>query len=221
MSDNNIEHVKVAVQSPQSNGQIERMHRDLKAMLAKLAQSTTHADWRLKLTQAEYAINNISYTTYTTTKTSPSKLLFGIEQRGTIVDEFTEYLEQRSVTNAPIDLEKSRNDASQAILKSQKRNLEYFNEHHKPAKQFGVGDYVVIKNVDTSVGTNKKFIPKFRGPYEIKKKLEHDRYVIEDIEDFPITQMPYHGVLDSTRLRKWIGSGVNDNFNELDFEGNT
>lgn len=53
MSENNIEHIKVAVQSPQSNGQIERMHRDLKAMLAKLAESTTHADWWLKLTQAK------------------------------------------------------------------------------------------------------------------------------------------------------------------------
>lgn len=91
-------------------------------------------------------------------------------------------------------------DASGAIIRSQAKNLKYFNGHNRPAFKFEEGDFVVIKNVDTSVGTNKKLILKYRGPYVIKKKLDHDRYIIEDIEDFQVTQMPYHDVLDSSRL---------------------
>lgn len=49
----NIKHVEVATGSPQSNGQIERMNRDLKAILSKLAESGEHADWRQKLTDVE------------------------------------------------------------------------------------------------------------------------------------------------------------------------
>lgn len=217
VSKNNIEHVKISVQSPQSNGQIERMNRDLKNMLSKLAESATHADWRTKLMQVEYAFNN---TNHTSTQVSPSILLFGVEQRGRIIDELTEYLQQKEKVHKPVDLKKIRSEASNAISKSQERNLKYFNEHHRPAKQFEVGEYVVIKNVDVSVGKNKKLIPKYRGPYEIKKKFDHDRYLVEDIADFPITQMPYHGILDSTRLKKWINSDT-INGNELDNQGNT
>lgn len=50
-----IDHVKVAVASPQLNGQIERVNRDLKAKLSNLSESVGHADWRQKLTQVEYA----------------------------------------------------------------------------------------------------------------------------------------------------------------------
>lgn len=178
MKDLNIEHVKVAVASSQSNGQVERMNRDLKAMLSKLAESVEHADWSDKLTQVEYAMNN---TNHSTTKYSPSKLLFGVEQRGEAVDELTEHLEREYANQERVDLRKIRSEASSAILKSQAYNMRYFNEHHVPAKQFDVGEYVVIKNVDTSVGVNKKLIPKYRGPYVIKEKLERDRYVDVDM----------------------------------------
>lgn len=163
------------------------------------------------------AMNN---TDHTVTKTSPSKLLFGVEQRGKVVDEFTEYLDYKWGDKEVIDLHELRRKASDAILKSQEYNLNYFNKHHVPAKVFEVGDYVVIKNVDTSVGTNKNLIPKYSGPYVVKERLGHDRYVIEDVENFQVTQIPYHGILDSSRLRMWLEPGkvVDD---VLDFESNT
>lgn len=198
--DHNIEHVKVAVASPQSNGQVERVNRDLKAMLAKLAESDEHSDWKQKLTQVEYAMNNASHTT---TGVAPSKLLFGVEQRGSCIDELTEYLEER-LANEPVELVKLREKASAAIEKSQAYNLQYFNDHHTPAVEFDEGEFVVIRNVDTVVGTNKKLVPKYRGPYIVKKKLDNDRYVIEDVENYRVTQIPYHGILDSSRMRRWV-----------------
>lgn len=52
----------------------------------------------------------------------------------------------------------------------------------------------MIKNVNTSPGVNKKLLPKYRGSYEVKAKLDHDRYVIKDIERFEVTQIPFEGM---------------------------
>lgn len=169
-------------------------------MLTKLSDSSGHSDWRNQLTQVEYAMNN---TNHTTTGVSASKLLFGVEQRGEQIDGLTEYLEEK-LAREPIEVGELRDQASAAIMKSQQYNSKYFAEHHAPAVEYAVGEYVVIKNVDTSVGTNKKLTPKYRGPYRITKKLDHDRYIVEDLENYQVTQMPYHGVLDSSRIKRWI-----------------
>ena len=65
------------------------------------------------------------------------------------------------------------------------------------------GDYVVIRNVDTTIGTNKKLIPRFKGPYVVHRVLPHDRYVVRDIENSPITPLPYDGVIKAKNIRLW------------------
>lgn len=90
MNERNICHIKVATASAQANGQVERVNRVMKTMLGKLSAPLTHADWSLKLSQIEYAINN---STHSTTKTSPSRLMFGVDQRGETIDALAEYLE--------------------------------------------------------------------------------------------------------------------------------
>lgn len=148
-------------------------------------------------------------------------MLFGVEQRGEVVDEITEYL-QEAYAEESVDLSSIRKSASDAIKKSQSYNMKYFNEHHKPAESFQIGDYVVLKNVDTTAGLNKKLIPKYRGPYIIQKELGNDRYEISDVEEnCQITQMPYCGIVDSSRLKKWLEH--KDNISDIvsDSEGNT
>ena len=73
-----------------------------------------------------------------------------------------------------------------------------------PARIFEVGDLVVVKNVDTSPGGNKKLIPKYRGPYVVRKQLGIDRYKISDVENCQTTQIPYRSVVDSSRLKKVV-----------------
>lgn len=58
MPDKNIVHVKNSVAAPQSNGQVNRVHRDLKAMLAKLIEPVEHADWVSMLTRVEFAVHS-------------------------------------------------------------------------------------------------------------------------------------------------------------------
>lgn len=198
--DRNIGHVKIATASAQANGQVERANRVLKAVLGKLSEPINHADWSRLLLEVEYSLNT---TIHKTTKQMPCKLLFGVEQRGCVIDEFTEHLNEKIPIDCPVDLVELRTDALESLERSQKYNAEYVLRHSKPAKTYEVGDYVVIRNVDTVIGTNKKFIPKYRGPYIVHKKLGRDRYVIRDIENCQLTQMPYDGVLEANKMRKW------------------
>lgn len=62
----------------------------------------------------------------------------------------------------------------------------------------------MITNVDVTIGRNKKLIPKFRGPYVVKKVLSHDRYVVGDIEGFQISQRPYEGIVSLDRMKMWV-----------------
>lgn len=196
----NIEHVKVAVKSPQANGQVERVNRVITAMLSKITESVSHSDWTKMLEQTEFALNN---SVHTTTKKTASQLLFGVDQRGEVIDELTEFLQDKQPNESDFELEELRAEASSDISKSQERNAKYFAGRNKPPKTYSEGDFVVIKHTDTSVGTNKKFDEKYRGPYVVHKVLPHDRYVIRDIENCQITQLPYDGVVEANKIRFW------------------
>lgn len=62
----------------------------------------------------------------------------------------------------------------------------------------------MIKNVDVSVGSNKRIIPKFRGPYVKCEILPNDKFVVKDIEGFQHTQIPYEGVIISDNIKHWM-----------------
>lgn len=205
----NIQHIKNASASPQANGQVERINRILKNMLGKLTEPLQHSDWTKQIKHVEYAINN---TLQKSIGTSPSQVLFGVKQKGPEVDYLTEYLEDQSVNDTERNLQQIRNLASAKIEKSQKYSQQWFEEHCKPAKSYSVGDFVVMHYVDTSIG-NKKLVAKFRGPYIIHKVLSNDRYVLRDIENCQITQIPYNGIIEAKHLRLWknVTSGTNSN----------
>lgn len=150
--------------------------------------------------QVEYALNN---TVSSTTHIAPSNLLFGVSQRGVIIDELSEYLEDRQ-TNKQCDFVDIRNKADEAIQQSQERIKERNLQKNQPAIQYKLGDYVVIRFFDTIAGGNKKLNPKYRGPYVVKKVLPNDRYHVTDIENCQITQMPYRGVIESCRMKHWV-----------------
>jgi len=86
MSEMNIKHIKIATDSPQANGQVERYNRILAPAIGKLYDGK---DWHKALSEIEFTVNN---TKNKATGETPSKLLFGIEQRGQIVDALREYV---------------------------------------------------------------------------------------------------------------------------------
>jgi len=62
----------------------------------------------------------------------------------------------------------------------------------------------MITNVDVTVRQNKKLIPKFRGPYVVRKVLDRDRYIVGDIEGFQLTQRPCEGIVGPELMKMWI-----------------
>ena len=147
----------------------------------------------------EFAFNN---TKSRVTGKDPTELLFSISQRGEIHDSIRMMLEASQ--DVIRDFEQLRSKASASIMKNQKENEKMYDQKRKPATMHKEGDYVMIKNVDTTVGINKKLIPQYKGPYVVYKVLDRDRYVIRDIDGFQVTQLPYDGVVSPDRMRLYV-----------------
>lgn len=192
-----ISHIKIATMTPQSNGQVERVNRVLTPMLSK--ESVSPSDWSKHLAKIEFALNN---TESRSTGFSPSILLFGVHQKGEVFDKIKEYLDCINLVNR--DLIALRERASENIQKSQQYNKDYFDKLHKPPKVYKVGDYVMIRNVVTTPGINKKLLAKYRGPYEITKVLLNDRYLIQDIEGMQISRCPYKGICSPINMKPYV-----------------
>lgn len=194
---NCIEHVLVAVSTPRANGQVERFNRVITPMIEKLCEDPTK--WDKVLNHVEFAMNN---TVCCSTGETPSKMLFGVDQIGEVNDKLKIIKSSESFTNR--DLLSIRESAALKISKCQKENETLYNQKHKAARFYHEGDYVMIRNIDTSVGINEKLIPRYKGPYVVKKILRFDRYVISDIEGFQVTQLPYSRVVAADQMRPYI-----------------
>lgn len=202
MNEMNITHVKVATGSPQANGQVERVNRFLGPALGKLYDGK---NWHKSLGEIEFAINN---TLNRSTGETPSQLLFGVRQRGCVVDALKEHIEQNNMTQ-PRDLKELRAKACGRMRKVQKYNEEYVNRKRKPAYCYETDDFVMIKNFETGPG---KLAPAYKGPYRVIKKLRNDRYVVGDVEGFPLSQKPYTGVWEAANLKPWRDK-ISGNYN--------
>jgi len=190
-----IKHIKVATGSPQANGQAERINRSLVPMIAKLS----NAENGKQCCEIEYCINN---TVNKSTGKSPSQLVFGLDQRGPHVDQVKEWA--GSDVNASIrDLVDVRETAIEHMQREQQKQKLYDHRHKAPLK-YQIGDLVMVKNFDSTPGTARKLIPKFRGPYEIKKILGNDRYLLTDVPGFQNTQKLYAGTWAANNLRPWL-----------------
>ena len=73
----------------------------------------------------------------------------------------------------------------------------------------------MIRNVDTTIAVNKKFVPKYRGPYVIHRVLQNDRYIIRDVDNCQITQIPYNGVLEAARIKPWVQSCSDETLDDI------
>jgi hypothetical protein len=195
-----IKHVLIATGSPQSNGQVERLNRVLIPLLAKIVNKEEGKHWYKLLQEVEYTINNSKNRS---TGETPSRLLFGVDQRGQLNDEVKEFL-NKSVNIKPRDFTEIRDKAVENVTAAQEYNEKYFNKRHKHPTNYKEGDYVMLRNFDSTSGVSKKMIPVFKGPYIVKKVLRNDRYLIGDIEGFQNTQKKYQGVWEAKNMRQWL-----------------
>ena len=205
MSKNNIQHVKVASFTPQANGQVERINRILTPMFSKEADSETTSNWYKNLYKIEFALNN---TKNRSSGFSPSLLLFGVEQKGEFCDKVLEYIQDKVQTNNDRNLYEIREKASDNLIRNQNINKIYYDKKHKMPHAYDIGDYVMLRNLVTTPGINKKFLPKFRGPYEVVKKYDNDRYLVKDIEGLQMSRIPYEGICSPINMKLYMSTSM-------------
>lgn len=202
LSNESVEQILIATGTPRANGQVEVVNRSITPMIAKIVERPD--EWDQVLSKVEFAINN---TIHKATGQTPSKLLFGIEQVGEITDKVRYALDVLSDTDESTEMNnlvKIRETASDRILKTQKNSVSQYNSSRKEPVKYNTNDYVMIKNFDVTPGVNKKLIPKFKGPYTVRKVLDKDRYIVADIDGNQITQRPFEGVVGPDQMRKWV-----------------
>jgi len=83
MEECNIKHVKIVTGSPQANGQVERINRIVGPIIAKLADPEEKMHWVTVVEDGEFSLNN---TKQRSIAQMPSKMLFGIEQKGKVIN---------------------------------------------------------------------------------------------------------------------------------------
>lgn len=202
LRDHNINQCKIATASPQSNGQAERINRVIIPILSKIC---SNSDWDTKLGEVEFYINN---TICRSTGVSPCKLLFGVEQRGIVNDNIKEFFDANN--DETRNLDSIREKAAAKTEAVQNKNKAYYDGRHKPPNKYNMDDLVMVTNFDTTPGINKKLLPKFRGPYRVSQVLPNDRYQIEDVDNWQVTQRAYRGIHAPAQLRPYITNSNGD-----------
>ena len=207
-----IKHVKIATATPRANGQVERVNRTLKPIVAKcladeLEVIGERADWDKLIEHAQYALNN---TWSRVISSSPSIVLFGIKQR----NDLSNLEDSISKDFVRPDLTVVRENAKRSIEKSQAENKKSFDKKRIESQPYKEGDYVMIKNHPYNPGSSTKLAPLFKGPYLVDKVLNNDRLIVKDIPGFELTQIPYVGTIATENVKKWLNFAADEDISK-------
>ena len=164
---------------PQCNGMVERMNRILKATLRKHA-AKFGPQWDRYLPGVLWAYRNMPHES---TKEKPSFLMFGVDCRSpteaallpatpmepTEVDDYREEL--------ILSLSSARKLAAANIRSSQHHYKKYYDRKAR-AKQFFLGDWVLVRFPQEESGRQRKLSRPWHGPYRITELNTPDVTVV-------------------------------------------
>jgi len=199
--ENNIKHVLTAVASPWANGQVERVNRFLKSTLSKIVNEDQ--EWKSVIGKAQFVINN---TLHKAIDATPSKILLGYDCRNIQDEKLREIINSlRGIDETYCEVrQQARNLAQTVNRKMQEYNKQQYDKRHKKCTSYQEGDLVMVWVTQSKPGVNKKLTPKYKGPYQIKKILKKNRFVVVDIPGYPLTSKPYNTILSPDKLKPWI-----------------
>ena len=199
-----------ATATPRANGQVERYNRTI---LSSLSASTDDEErWDETVSKVRWGLNS---TMNSTTGKSPYELLFGYAPRGVV----------NAILDNEISIESTRDDNLVAtrekvkcvVAKKQGERKAEFDRHRYGRKKYQVGDQVLVRTTATSnQGKSRKLVPKYSGPYVITKALDHDRYVIEDVQGSSRSQRKYKGIVSLDKLKAYNVEVSSQSEDELD-----
>lgn len=165
--------------------------------------SSEISNWNRVLGDVQYVINNILHKSINTT---PSKMLLGYDQRNKGDKELWQLIE--NLTSVDANFEKERQDIRDSVQLANRAIQEYnkkqYDRKRKKITQYKEGDLVLIKVMQHKPGTNQKLQPKFKEPYQIKKLLSKNRFVVTNVPGYNLTQKPYNTILSADKIKPWV-----------------
>ena len=162
---------------PQIDGQTERTNQELEQYLRMYVDHRQN-NWSEWLATAEFAFNN---KLYTTTKSSPFKVNYGREPRMSFdIKKKRKHVKTEEFVK---EMKNRYEEAKTALVKSQKEMKRYVNRNRKKAKEYRVGDKVLISTKDFPMElmkrAMKKLMEKYIGPYVVKKIILENAVELE------------------------------------------
>lgn len=191
-----VKHVLNAVATPRANGQIERYNRSILSSLTALCHGNDDRHWDKHVPDVQWGLNN---TTNQSTGKSPMEIIWGKPS----INEYEGHLHDLHDSNEILDVnvQKIRDEASLNITKQQgKMKLRYDKKRCK-AKEYKVGDLVMVQKNTKTPGESNKLIPAFNGPYRISDVYDHDRYEVSSIEGY--SKRKYKTVFSVDKIKPW------------------
>ena len=192
---NGIQLMLTAVATPRGNGQVERVNAVIIDRLVSTIEN--EEDWDRTLSRVQMYINN---SVNEATKNSPNELFFGYKPA---------LPEHAFLTNAidlqmepPVEPIKNFEDLlvqlrAKAIERNQLQQIKTAarHEHREPAKEFKIGDFVLLPNT----GPGSKLKDRKKGPFVITNVYPRDRYRVQNIDG---SHRKYNSVHSAEHLHK-------------------
>lgn len=190
-----IKHTLNAVATPRANGQCERYNRIVLESLATTAAGDDEHKWDLYVKQVQSALN----CTYSKSiGVSPLEALAGYKPRHVAESCLLQEIEANL---SRVDLDQLRTTIKGRISEDQKKQKERFDKLRASATKYQVGDLVMVPCAFSATGGSKKLLPKYKGPFKVRKVLFNDRYEVEDLRE---GSKKITTVVAVDRMKPWI-----------------
>jgi len=181
----NVKHKVTSTYHPQCNI-TERVNRNIRAILASYINNK-HNTWDEHLAAVSFALRSA---VSDSTGFSPALLNLGRELRLPFDNalesdsaEFESRIEYKR--NLIARLQKLYSQVSDNVEKSQARQKKYYNARHKQIR-LQVNDLVLLRShylSDKSKKFNKKFAPRWLGPYTVQQECSPVTYRLGELEN--------------------------------------
>jgi hypothetical protein len=91
------------------------------------------------------------------------------------------------------------------IKRKQNEQKASYDRKRKMTTNYCVGQLVLVRKfASTNDGKSKKLLQKYSGPYEIKKVLDYDSFIVSDISGSTRSRRPYEGVVSGDKMKPYV-----------------
>ena len=190
-----IHHIKTTAYHPQGNGQVERINRIIKDILAKITPK--NGDWSHYLASALFATR---VTKSASTKFTPAELLYGRPIRQSFESDDFDIEEIQPEEFAQVELNRIQNIRQQAgkfIDKAQTRQKKSHDDRVHVLEPLQIGDLVLVFRNMIESNWSAKLERKWEGPYRIQD-IKEGSYRLKSLQN---TILPNYYHRD--RLKKY------------------